>query len=218
LAVDFQVVFPQQIIPLNSVTILRGMNPRSLDILGEDFSAVDEILINDIPSPDVVILSKTRLLAQVPPTLKYVTVTSVTAISRELTISPKSVIKFRVGHVASKVSGILRLVQVFLKLLLTTPGRDIFAPRLGGNVLKDIGTTFGKDESGGIVSDIILAVDRTRRQIITIQGQDPSIPRDERLLAATVTSAAYNKVEAALVVAIELTSHAGRAATANIMV
>jgi hypothetical protein len=65
-AVDFQVVFPQQVIPLNSVRILPNMNPRSLDVIGADFSAVDEVLVNDIPSPDVVIVSKKRLLAQVP--------------------------------------------------------------------------------------------------------------------------------------------------------
>jgi hypothetical protein len=217
-AVDFQVVFPQQVIPLNSVRILPNMNPRSLDVIGADFSAVDEVLVNDIPSPDVVIVSKKRLLAQVPAGLENVTLSSVTVISRSLTISPKSIIKFRVGHVASKVSGILRLVQIFLKLLLTTPGTDIFAPRLGGNALKNIGLTFGKDQGGNIVSDIIVAVDTARKQIMTIQGRDPSLPRDERLLAATVTNATYNRAEAALVVSVELTSQAGRSATANLMV
>lgn len=218
MSVDLQVAFPQSTIPLNSVKILQGMKPRSLDVMGQDFTSVDQVLINDIASPDVAILSKTRLLAQVPAALLNVTLTSVTVLSRELTISPTSLIKFRIGTVASKVSGILRLVQVFLKTLLTTPGRDIFAPRVGGNALKDIGLTFGASQGGNIVSDIVIAVDTTRRQIMTIQGRDPSIPRDERLLAATVTAAAYNRPEAALVVSIQLTSMAGRSATANFQV
>ena len=138
--------------------------------------------------------------------------------TRNLTVSARSVIKFQVGNVASKVSGILRLVQVFLKMLLTTPGQDIFAPRVGGNALKNIGQTFGKDQGGTIVSDIIVSVDTTRKQIIALQSRDPTIPRDERLLAATVTAAAYNQAEGALVVTLELTSQAGRSATANIMV
>lgn len=218
MAVDFQVVFPQQVIPLNSVRILPGLVPQSLDIVGEDFSAVDQVLINDVVSPDVVVLSKTRLLAQLPPLLTNVHLTSVTVTSRDLTVSPKSLIKFRVGTVPSKVSGILRLVQIFLKILLTTPNRDIFSPRVGGNALKNIGLTFGKDQSGTIVSDIIVAVDTARKQIISIQSRDPSIPSDERLLAASVTAASYNQTEAALIVSVELTSQAGRAATANIMV
>ncbi len=218
MSVDFQVVFPQSAVPLSAVSIVQGMTPRTIRVTGLDFTAVDQVLINDIASPDVVILSKTVLLAQVPVQLTLVTLTSVQVVSRNLAISPRSVIKFQVGPVASKVSGILRLMQIFLKILLTTPGRDIFAPKIGGNALKDIGLTFGADQGGTIVSDIIVAVDTTSRQITAIQSRDPSIPRDERLLAATVSSAAYNSNEGALVVSIELTSQAGRSAIANIMV
>jgi hypothetical protein len=109
-------------------------------------------------------------------------------------------------------------VQVFLKILLTTTDTDIFAPRIGGNALRDIGLTFGKDQGGSIVSDVIVAVNTTARQITTIQARDPSIARDERLLAAKVTAANFNRSEAALIVTVEITSQAGRSATANIMV
>ena len=218
MSVDFQVVFPQTVVPLNSVRNLPGMSPRALDVVGQDFRSVDEVLINDLPSPDVVIVSKTRLLAQVPVQLVNATLTSVTVVSRQLTLSSRSLIKFRIGTTPSKVSGILRLVQVFLKILLTTTGTDIFAPRIGGNALRDIGLTFGKDQGGNVVSDFIVAVATTARQITAIQARDPSIPRDERLLAAKVLSANFNRAEAALVVSVELTSQAGRSATANVMV
>jgi hypothetical protein len=218
LSVDFQVVFPQQVVPLNSVRILTGVTPRSIDVIGTDFRAVDQVLINDLASPDVVILSKNRLLAQVPDAMLQSTLTSVTVVSNSLTLSAKSVIKFQLGKTTSKVSGILRLVQVFLKILLTTTDTDIFAPRIGGNALRDIGLTFGKDQGGSIVSDVIVAVNTTARQITTIQARDPSIARDERLLAAKVTAANFNRSEAALIVTVEITSQAGRSATANIMV
>lgn len=218
MAVDFQVVFPQQVVPLSAVRILPGVNPRSIDALGQDFRSVDEVLINDQPSPDVVIVSKTRLLAQVPDALRNETLTSVTVISNKLTITSKSLIKFRLGRTTSKVSGILRLTQVFLKILFTTTGTDIFSPRVGGSALRDIGLTFGKDQGGGIVSNFVIAVSNTQRQLQTIQARDPSIPRDERLLSAVVTKAGYNRAEAALIVSVELTSQAGRSATANVMV
>jgi hypothetical protein len=218
MAVDFQVVFPQTTVPLNSVTVQPGLNPRSLSIIGQDFTSVAQVLINNIASPDIVILSKTRLLAQVPSQLQNATLAQVTVTSTSLTLSPKSLILFQIGPQAGKVSGILRLIQIFLKVLLTTPGRDIFAPRIGGAALKDIGLTFGADQGGGIVSDIIISVDTTRKQIMAIQARDPTIPRAERLLAATVLNANYNRAEAALVVGVQLTSQAGQAATANIMV
>jgi len=218
MSVDFQVCFPQVVVPLSSVRILPGVSPKSVDVLGDDFRSVDQVYINDIASPSVVILSKTRLLAQVPAGLQNSPLNSVNVISTSLTVSPRSTIKFRIGKTPSKVSGILRLVQLFLKVLFTSTGTDIFAPRIGGNGLRDIGLTFGTDQSGSIVGDFIVAVSTAQKQIMTIQGRDPTIPRDERLLASTVTAATYNRQEAALVVTVELTSQAGKAATANILV
>ncbi len=218
MSVDFQVVFPQQAIQLNSVRVVPGASPATIDVIGQDFRSVDEVTINGLVSPQVVVLSKTRLLAAVPQGLAVTALSSVSVTSRDLTISPKSLIKFQVGPTPSKVSGILRLVQVFLKLLLTTPGRDIFAPRIGGNALKDLGQTFGEDQGGLIVGDMIIAVSTTQRQLLSIQARDPTIPRDERLLSAVVSNADYNVAESALIVGVTLTSQAGRSATANIMV
>jgi len=218
MALDLQICFPQEIVLLNSVTILQGVSPPSIDVIGQDFRSVDEVRINDVASPDVVILSRRRLLAQIPDVLQNQVPTSVTVISNKLAMTDKSVLRFRVGRVPSTVSGVLRLVQVFLKILLTTPGRDIFAPRIGAGALKNIGLTFGKDEGGSIVSDFIVSVATAQRQIIAIQSRDPSLPPDERLLAAKVVSAGYNRNEAALVVSVEVTSQAGRAARANVVI
>src|SRR5581483_11318695 len=142
--------------------------------------------------------------------------TSVTVTANRLFITPKSLIQFRLLPTASKVSGIMRLVQIFLKILFTTPGKDIFAPRIGGAALRNLGATFGKDEGGGITSDLIVSVNTTQRQILAIQSRDPSIPWEERLLAARVISAGYNKTELALIASIEITSQAGRAITASL--
>ena len=218
MAVDFQVVFPQELVTLSSVRILPGITPRTLDLTGRDFRSIDEVLVNGVASPDVVVLSKTRALAQVPAVFVRQTITSVSVISTSLSVTSRSLLRFRIGHTPSKVSGILRLMQLFLKMLLTTPGTDIFAPSTGGGILSRIGATFGKDEGGAIVSDFIVAVGSTQRQIMAIQSRDPSLSRDERLLSAKVLSGGFNKNEAALVVSVELTSQALKAAIANVTV
>jgi hypothetical protein len=214
---DLQVCVPQEVIPLSAISVVPNFSPRTLDIRGDDFSSIDQVLINDIAAPEVVVMSRTRLLAQVPPSLFQTTVTSVTVVANRLFITPKSLIRFRLLPTPGKVSGIMRLVQIYLKILFTTPGTDIFAPRIGGAALKNVGQTFGKDEGGGVVSDLIIAVNTTQRQIVAIQSRDPSIPRDERLLAAKVTSAGFNKTELALIASIEITSQAGQAVTASLM-
>jgi hypothetical protein len=212
---DLQVAFPQEAVQLSNIRVLRG-EPRTLDIVGQDFRSVDEVFINNVPAVDTVILSKTRLLAQVPTSMGSSTLLSVSVISRKLTITPRSLIRFRIGDSPSRVRGMLRLVQLFLKVLFTTPGSDIFNRNLGGGGLRNIGSTYGTDEGSEIVSDFIISVDNTRRQIVAVQSRDSSIARDERLLNSKVIRAGFNKDEAALVVSIELTSQAGRSALATL--
>jgi hypothetical protein len=220
MAVDFQVVFPQESIRLNQIRLSPRSPlgvPRSLDVHGVDFRAVDEVLINDIPSPDVIILNRNRLLAQLPTTLQKVpNIVSVSVLSRRLTITSRSLIRFRISDTPGRVQGILRLIQLFLKTLLSTPGTDIFAKRSGGGALVNIGETFGIDEGGDIISDFVISVDTTARQIVSRQGRDPRIPRDERLLSARVTAAGFNRELGAIIATVELTSQAGRAAFANL--
>lgn len=220
MTVDLQVVFPQESIRLNTIRLSPRSPlgiPRSLDIHGTDFRSVDEVLINDIPSPDVIILSKTHLIAQLPSILQKVpNVVSVSVLSRNLTITNRSLIRFRISDTPGRVRGILRLIQLFLKTLLATPGTDIFSRRSGGGALVNIGETFGVDEGGDVISDFIISVDTTSRQILSRQGRDPRLPRDERLLSARVISAGFNRELGAIIATVELTSQAGRAAFANL--
>lgn len=214
--VDFQVAHPQEAIRLTRVRNLPGMPVRTLEVIGEDFRSVSEIFLNDIPADEFVVVSKTKLLVEVPEVLEAQTITSVTVLSSKLTLTRKSLIRFRIGSKAGKARGILRMVQVFLRLLFTKPGTDIFTPKAGGNGLKNIGRTIGADEGGGIVSDMVMAVDLTERQIIQIQARNQSIPPDERLLAAKVLRAGYNKAETALFITVELLNQAGETALANL--
>jgi hypothetical protein len=218
MAVDFQVVFPQQIIELSSVKVLFGTTPRTLDVTGEDFRSVDEVRVNDIVAPDTVILGKKRMLVRIPALIADQQVTSLSVTSHSLQLTDKSFLKFRVGRTTSKVSGTLRLVQVFLKILFTTPGRDIFAPRIGAGALRNLGVTFGSEGGKQIVSDFVIAVATAARQIVAIQSRDPSIPLDERLLSAKVIAATYNRQEQALIVSVEIVSQTGRSALANVVV
>lgn len=218
MAVDFQVVFPQEAVNLSRIDVLPETvdSPRIVDLTGEDFRAVDEVLINRIASPDVVVLSKTRLVAQVPDAELDKRILTVSVLSRRLTVSPKSILRFRISKSPGKVSGILRLVQKFLKILLQTSNTDIFNRSIGGGALKNIGVTFGAQEGGDIVNSLVIAVDTTKRQIISLQSRNPSIPPDERLLSAKIITAGYNKEESAVDVAVLITSQAGRSATANL--
>jgi len=175
--------------------------------------------IRDRKSPDVMILSKTELIAQLPDSLQVNTnVQSVNVLSRTLTITPKSVLRFRIGDTPGRVSGLTRLLQLFVKILLTNPGSDIFNPNLGGGALKNVGVSFGIDQGTNIRADFIISVGRTVRQVIAIQSRNSSIPRDERLLTANVVGVTFNREAASLFVSIEVLSQDGNATRVNLEV
>lgn len=218
MATDLQVVFPQELIQLSSVRALPGVSPRVFDIIGADFSSVDEVLINELPSPEVVVLSRVRLWAQVPDIVGSNSIQSVAVVAAKQAPDSDSLLRFRLGKTTRKVSGMQRLVQLFLKILFTRPGSDIFAQRVGGDALRNLGLNFGKNQGGTVVSDFIVAVGTTARQVIATQSRDPAIPLSERLLSARVTSANFDRPQAALIVAVELTSQAGRSTVANVVV
>ncbi len=217
MTVDIQCIFPQQAIKISSVQRVPDTSPPVLDVLGDDFSSVDEVLVNDFVAIDFAVVSRTRLLVTVPSGASNI-IRTVAVTSRQLVMTEQSFLRFRLSAVPTKVSGILRLVQYFTKILFTTPSSDIFNKRLGAGGLKNLGRTFSKSDTGGIISDFVISVENTSRQIIAIQGRQPSLPQDERLLTAKVSSARFDAVDSALRVTTEITSQAGRSALANLIV
>lgn len=220
MAIDFQVVLPQESIQLSNIQRVPGTGtggvPPALSVTGIDFTAVEDVQINGVTSPDIIIVAANRLIAQVPDSLVAATLTSVTVLSRRMVLTPRSLLRFRIAPSAGRTQGILRLVQLYMKILFTTPGTDIFSPNLGGGVLRNLGATFGADQTGEIVSNLAISVATTTRQIVALQSRDQRIPRDERLLSARLTSANFDKAQAALLGTIELQAQSGRSAFANL--
>ena len=217
MAVDFQVCFPQETIAVNKVRALPG-DLKVLEIEGEDFSAVDTVSVNDIEVPAFAVLSSHVLRAQLPLSLTLADVRAVTVLSKRLVTTAKSTLRFRIGSMPSKVHGPLRLSQLFLKVLFTEPGSDIYSKGLGGGALRALKTSFAASDSGGVINNFSVAVRATTRQIIAIQARNPSLPPDEKLLNASIISSAFSPQEAALSVAIEIINQSGRPAILNLVV
>jgi hypothetical protein len=217
MSIDLQIVMPQESVLITSAQVVPGADPPTLDIIGDDFTSVDEVLINDFVCPSYHVISPTRMYATVPDQVPLIDVSKVAVTSRRLVMTPQSYLKFRVSRIPGKVTGILRLIQLFVKVLFTTAGTDIFNPQLGGNGMRPLGRNFGKQETGSILSDFVICVDNTSRQIVTIQGRQAQLPMDERLLSARVTASQFSIDEAALITTVEVTSQAGRSALANLV-
>ena len=217
MAVDLQTVQPQNSIPVSRTKMIMLGGLRALDVIGEDFRSVDTVYINDMESPDAIVVSATRLLAQLPPSLQQVPdVQSVSVLSRQLTLTASSVLRFIIGDTPSGVTGMLRLMQLFVKLFLSEPASDIFNKTLGGGLLRGIGTTFGQEEGDSIRTNAAIAVDTTSKQIISIQSRMGTLPRDERLLNARMLGATFSRATTAMYLSVQLMNQTGIPARLNL--
>lgn len=219
MGIDLQTVVPQDAVALSNVRYTRVAGIGALEVIGEDFRSVEEVLINDTPSPDVMVLSKTSLIAQLPEGLqRQPNVRNVVVLSRTFTLTPRSLLRFRIGETPGRTQGINRLVQLFVKLLLSTPGTDIFNRQLGGGALRNVSRTFGTAEANAIKADFTIAIDRTARQILSIQSRNGSLPADERLLTANLVGATFSRASSTLFVNVEIIPQDGRPARLNLEV
>lgn len=196
--VDLQVIEIRDVLKVTGVQPIVGFTPRTVRVYGKDFRNVYEVLVNDATSPSVFVVTNREMLVQVPTSLGRAPIRTVQAISHKLTSADKSKITFRIGDTTHGISGMERLIQTFLKLLLQTPGSDIFAWKLGGGVLRTVARQTARG-GGSMVADLTVGVERTSRQLTNLQSSNTSLPLTERLLFARVTEAKFIQSELALV-------------------
>lgn len=217
MAFDIQTVHPQNTIPVSRTSLIVLGGIRALDVIGDDFSSVDDVFINDMISPDVIVVSANRLIAQLPDSLQdHPDIHSIMVVSRQLTLSASSLLRFRMGNTPGRVNGVLRLLQLFVKILLSEPGSDIFNKQVGGGLLRNIGATFGSEEGDTIRADATVAVDRAARQVISVQSRDGTLPRDERLLNASLVGATFSRSSGSMFLSVEVVSQTGVPARLNL--
>lgn len=87
---------------------------------------------------------------------------------------------FTFGVRSKPVSGILKLVQMLVKMLLTTPGTDHFATDTGTIILGLFKRAVAQSSFQLVKMDIMISIQDLERQILDIQAGQP-VPDDERL-------------------------------------
>ncbi len=198
---------------LNRVREERGVSPRSLRIEGEDFRSVETVMINGLTSPEFIAVNNRTIIAEVPEVLRSSTITEVTVLSQNLTLTERSLIELTFGERPKRVSGLVRLIQNFVRILLRTPGSNLFSKRSGGGLLRRVGSNITSQSA----ADVQVAVNLTKQYIISVQTPVREIPPSERLLEAEITSIVPDPGNTALFVTIVLTSHSGQRAGATLV-
>lgn len=211
---DIRILQILNAIPITQVDVVDALEVPTLDIRGADFSSAEEVHINGVPSPDFVILSKTRVLAQIPD-LGGDAITKVEAYSSNLTRFDESRLVFGLGRHSKTVSDIEQLLQRFLKLVFTTPGSDAFNTSHGGGIKDNVGALTDV-EGRSITAGVTISLNTAKNQMIQMQNRDPNISASERLLDATIIDSVWNARTMTLNVKLVVTNETGATVSTQI--
>lgn len=116
---------------------------------------------------------------------------------------------FTLGARSKPVSGVLKLVQMVVKILLTTPGTDHYAPALGTVLPSLVRRGVSRSSEQVIKMDIAISIQDLERQIQEIQASE-AIPDDERLRAIHIRQLQYLEASAEWNLEISVESQAGQ--------
>jgi len=213
---DVKIIAIKDLLTITAAQVVPNLLPKTLDITGLEFLQATSVEINGLASPQFIILSDTRLLAQMPSGQQSSIINSIAVFAEVPAPDRSSVFLFEVGRSFKGLSGIERLVQMFIKLALQTPGRDKFRPTLGGGLLALTGQNITNSGGTSLTSSAVSAIGRTRDQVISLQNQVPRIPPDERLLSADVIGIGFDTNTTTLAIRVSITAQSGQQAVTNL--
>ncbi len=213
---DIKIITIKDILPVNRVTYVPNFSPQSIKVDGQLLLQANEVFINEIPSPEFMVISNSQLIAQVPDSQTKTLIKSVVVHATKPSPDRSSILHFDAGKTISSIKGVEKLVQYFVKMLLQNPGSDIFNPADGGGVLGMIGRVVSKKDSNSLAASLVSAVTRTQEQVIARQNKITRIPPDERLLRAETQAVGFNPNTTTLAARISVGAVSGREAVANL--
>lgn len=188
-----------------------GVTPPAIEIKGEDFRSVERVVINDQNAPDFIVVNQKTIYVQIPGSVERIK--TIEVLSSKFTRSTKaSKLSYEVGPKTRKVDGILKLMQLFTKWLLQTPGSDIFNPERGGGLLALIGTVGTNKSMDSVIGAVSRSVESTVSQMRSSQINVVGLPLSEQLLSAAVTDFDIFERQMEARVKVALSSMAGEEA------
>jgi len=188
---DLQILKLVDQIPVRRV----GMSPDTpgnIRLEGSGFLSAVEVRLNGLPTASLSVLSAQILEVTIPAKLAGVVIETIEVLSDTFTGSESSRLEYELGPLPKAVSGLLKAIQQFISILLTTSGSDIFHKSYGGNLFEVLKTPVDVNKPGTFTGPLLAAVERTTKQIITSQVTQ-RISLDEKLKRVDVIGISFDK-------------------------
>ena len=192
---------------VDEARVLRlDMQGSVLVITGNTFSHATEVFVNG-SKIHFTVVSDTLIEAELPSSMAATPVQEVQVLSETLSgLSGYSSASYKMT--GGTVTGLAKLLQRYLKLLMTTPGSDAFHKSAGGGLLDVVGMSFDPDEPEPVIAQIVTAVGRAADQLKASQSRQ-KLPSSEMIRGATVLDIGFDAKRLGFRVKILLTTVSG---------
>ena len=168
-------------------------------------------------SPEFIIINQYTIYAQLPKAAQG-KISNIEIISSNFTkTTSSSKLTFSIGNKTKTVEGILKLMQLFVKWLLQSPGSDVFNTERGGGLQEMVGRITDSRRMDGIIGVLTRAIQNTTSQIRSAQINTARLPLSERLLSADLIDFDVFSEHMEIRARIKLTSLAGAGAVAALV-
>ena len=214
MSIDYQFIAYQDVAQVRKIDIFNG-DLSTLDITGRGFMDVTAVRVNGVDSPEFIVLSSTRILAQIPASQRNAGLQDLVVLTARSGSSSTTVLSFEAIAAGRVAEGLVKLVQSYIKLLLQTPGSDLYRPRIGGGLYSLVGSVTDR-EGNSLRAKATISVTNTTNQMLAAQSGDSRLSDDERLQSATLLGLSFDPGSSTLSLRIRLQSMTGATADANL--
>lgn len=160
-----------------------------LVVKGEDFTKTTSVRVNKV-RVDFVVIDPGTLYCELPADAKYLDTVEVISSSR--TVSRETFFEYMLGDSPTTTSGPAKMTFQFVKLLMTTPGTDIFNKNMGGNLQHWVGQTVDLKNPYALIAKTVLSITTLGANVAGSQLAS-RLPPEERLASVQVADIGFSE-------------------------
>ncbi|MBU0630991.1 MAG: hypothetical protein KKC80_08820 [Candidatus Margulisbacteria bacterium] len=210
-----RVVHLRRLLDLSSVREVPGVSPRTIEITGNRMDLTTRVEVNGVDMPDFAAVDPDRLIVTLPARMRS-RVQSVAVLSNALDPGGSSKAYYDLGLRPVVTEGKYRVLQRFIKKLLTSPGSNVWNKSDGGGLRQLMVTNIDPRNASAISGEVSSKVMQSAKQLVLAQARDHTVPMAERVLGATVNGVQFSLATQSLQLRVSLEFQDGKFLAADV--
>ena len=213
MSTDIQVISVVDDLQVIGAVELEGAVPRAIQVTGSGgFVNAQRVIVNEFGIDTFVLVSDRVLILEPGPELAGVAVEDmeIVVVSSVLTNTRRARLFFGPTKNLKRVTGVQKLIQIVVKILLTNTNSNKFRMSEGGDLLRLLGFTLTETARSRLVSSLARAISSTEEQLFSSQASATGLGTDERLLSLTLGDVIFLTDTQEIEATIRMVTFAGR--------